>query len=203
MQSFSRIVSTIWWHGEIGLTPGLTNWGEARGEGQGLNGFCCRIIIKHPHFRNTSLARCRLLPWQHKRSDLDTCFSIFKAFKPFHKPREWVKLGCKNIWFQTNPFVSCQNFTILKQPIFPMFLSMAQQQTVTGEMLSGFLLRSPLRSLRSQLQLASLHQNCTQWECNLETWHYILSVFNLTLTCKSVSMYKYFGNAVSNKNPAT
>ena len=134
MQSFSRIVSTIWcwWHGEIGLTPGLTNWGEARGEGQGLNGFCCRIIIKHPHFRNTSLARCRLLPWKHKRSDLDTCFSIFKAFKPFHKPREWVKLGCKNIWFQTNPFVSCQNFTILKQPIFPMFLSMAQQRAAVA-----------------------------------------------------------------------
>ena len=97
MQSFSQFVSTIWcwWRG---------NWANSRTDqfrrgpergGQGLNGFCWRIIIKHPHFRNTGLACCWLLPWKHKGSDLDTCFSIFKAFKPFHKPREGVSLVVK------------------------------------------------------------------------------------------------------------
>ena len=148
MQSFSQFVSTIWcwWRG---------NWANSRTDqfrrgpergGQGLNGFCWRIIIKHPHFRNTGLACCWLLPWKHKGSDLDTCFSIFKAFKPFHKPREGVSLvvkisGSKRIlsWVaKISQFWSSQ-FAHCSYPCSP-----AQQQTVTGEMLSEFLLRSPL-----------------------------------------------------------
>ena len=169
MQSFSQFVSTIWcwWRG---------NWANSRTDqfrrgpergGQGLNGFCWRIIIKHPHFRNTGLACCWLLPWKHKGSDLDTCFSIFKAFKPFHKPREGVSLvvkisGSKRIlsWVaKISQFWSSQ-FAHCSYPWYPW----PSSRQWLARCCQNF---SSAPRFCSQLQLASLHQNCIAWEALL------------------------------------
>ena len=190
MQSFSRFVSTIWcWWREIGPIPGLTNSGEAWREGQGLNGFCWRIIIKHPHFRNTGLACCWLLPWKHKGSDLDTCFSIFKAFKPFHKPGEGVSLvvkisGSKRIlsWvakisqFWSSQFPQCS----YPWPSSRQWLARCCQN-----------FSSAPRSC-SQLQLASLHQNCIAWEATLYGKCDITFCFQLNL-----QVLDYFPNFIT------
>ena len=96
---------------------------------------------------------------KHKRSDLDTCFSIFKAFKPFHKPGEGVSLavkisGSKRIlsWvakisqFWSSQFSQCS----YPWPSSRQWLARCCQNFSSAP--------------HSQVQLASLHQNCTEWE---------------------------------------
>ena len=136
-----------------------------------------------------------LLPWKHKRSDLDTCFSIFKAFKPFHKPGEGVSLavkisGSKRIlsWvakisqFWSSQFSQCS----YPWPSSRQWLARCCQNFSSAPC--------------SQVQLASLHQNCTEWESILVE-NVTLRVFwyQLSLTCKSVSMF--VEKAVSNMKP--